>query len=201
MKNNFPKQRKRNIGFCFLKTLEEINNLGRLHHSYIRDNDGNIAFILINDLSSTNSSDARMNVCPPNLKWISMAKFFETIKENELLINNSCFQQITDKLPVKQTNFSEKLNNDKTVFVLICKGYDRILSRINASTRCRSLRSLSQNAEQCRLCSCDGQSVHAGLVALHKNPIDCQCFEVIETKIVERDKFVLMIQRGMGMVA
>ncbi|CAF4338695.1 unnamed protein product, partial [Adineta steineri] len=35
-----------------LSTLEEINNLGRLHHTYIRDNDGNVAFILINDLSS-----------------------------------------------------------------------------------------------------------------------------------------------------
>jgi hypothetical protein len=80
--------------------LEEINNLGRLHHSYIRDNDGNIAFILINDLSSNNSTDTRINICPPNLKWISMARFFETIKETESLVNNSCLHQITDKLPV-----------------------------------------------------------------------------------------------------
>ncbi|CAF1034503.1 unnamed protein product [Adineta ricciae] len=78
-----------------LQTLEEINNLGRLHHTYIRDNDGNVAFILINDLSS----ETRSNVCPPNLKWVSMAKFFETIKETETLSNNSCIQQITDKLP------------------------------------------------------------------------------------------------------
>jgi hypothetical protein len=65
----------------------------------MRDNDGNIAFILINDLSSNNSTDTRINICPPNLKWISMAKFFETIKESESLVNNSCLQQITDKLP------------------------------------------------------------------------------------------------------
>jgi len=89
-----------------LKTLEEINNLGRLHHSYIRDNDGNIAFILINDLSSNNSTDIRANICPPNLKWISMAKFFETIKETESLTNNSCLQQITEKLPVRK-NFKK----------------------------------------------------------------------------------------------
>ncbi|CAF3064654.1 unnamed protein product [Rotaria sp. Silwood2] len=82
-----------------LQTLEEINNLGRLHHTYIRDNDGNIAFILINDLSSNTSTDTRTNICPPNLKWISMAKFFETIKETESLTNNSSLQQITDKLP------------------------------------------------------------------------------------------------------
>ncbi|CAF1102641.1 unnamed protein product [Adineta steineri] len=76
-----------------LQTLEEITNLGRLHHTYIRDNDGNVAFVLINDLSS----DTRTNICPPNLKWTLMAKFFETIKETET--NNSCLQQITDKLP------------------------------------------------------------------------------------------------------
>jgi hypothetical protein len=29
-----------------------------------------------------------------------MAKFFETIKETESLTNNSCLQQITEKLPV-----------------------------------------------------------------------------------------------------
>ncbi|CAF1275538.1 unnamed protein product [Adineta steineri] len=75
-----------------LQTLEEINNLGRLHHTYIRDNDGNVAFILINDLSS----DTRANICPSNLKWITMTKFFETIKEST---NNSCLQQITEKLP------------------------------------------------------------------------------------------------------
>ncbi|UJR24885.1 hypothetical protein I4U23_006253 [Adineta vaga] len=78
-----------------LQTLEEINNLGRLHHTYIRDNDGNVAFVLINDLSS----ETRSNLCPPNLKWVLMAKFFETIKETETLTNNSCLQQITDKLP------------------------------------------------------------------------------------------------------
>ncbi|CAF3781668.1 unnamed protein product [Rotaria magnacalcarata] len=82
-----------------LQTLEEINNLGRLYHTYIRDNDGNIAFVLINDLSSNNSTDIRPIICPPNLKWISMAKFFETIKETESLTNNSSLQQITDKLP------------------------------------------------------------------------------------------------------
>ncbi|CAF1205137.1 unnamed protein product [Rotaria sordida] len=82
-----------------LQTLEEINNLGRLHHTYIRDNDGNIAFILINDLSSNNSSDTRINNCPPNLKWISITKFYETTKETESLTNNSSLQQITDKLP------------------------------------------------------------------------------------------------------
>ncbi|CAF3623626.1 unnamed protein product [Rotaria socialis] len=82
-----------------LQTLEEINNLGRLYHTYIRDNDGNIAFVLINDLSSNNSTDTRAIICPPNLKWISVAKFFETIKETESLTNNSSLQQITDKLP------------------------------------------------------------------------------------------------------
>ena len=41
-----------------------------------------------------------MNICPPNLKWISMAKFFETMKETESLNNNSCLQQITEKLSV-----------------------------------------------------------------------------------------------------
>jgi hypothetical protein len=29
-----------------------------------------------------------------------MAKYFETIRETESLNNNSCLQQITDKLPV-----------------------------------------------------------------------------------------------------
>ncbi|CAF0904226.1 unnamed protein product [Adineta ricciae] len=75
-----------------LQTLEEINNLGRLHHTYIRDNDGNVAFVLINDLSS----DTRANICPSNLKWISTTKFFETMKNTS---NNSCLQQISDKLP------------------------------------------------------------------------------------------------------
>ena len=88
------------ISYYFLKTLEEINNLGRLHHSYIRDNDGNIAFVLINDLSSTNSTDTRTIPNPSNLKWISLAKFFETIKESDSLNNNSSLQYITDKLPV-----------------------------------------------------------------------------------------------------
>ncbi len=78
--------------------MEEINNLGRLHHSYIRDNDGNVAFVLINDLSS----DTRANMCPSNLKWITMTKFLEIIKESPSIINNSCLQQITDKLPVRQ---------------------------------------------------------------------------------------------------
>ncbi len=81
-----------------LQTLEEINNLGRLHHTYIRDNDGNIAFVLINDLSS----DIRANICPSNLKWITMTKFFELIKESSSssLTKSSCLQQITEKLSV-----------------------------------------------------------------------------------------------------
>ncbi len=76
--------------------MEEINNLGRLHHTYIRDDDGNIAFVLINDLSS----DTRANICPSNLKWIPMTKFSEIIKESSSITNNSCLQQITEKLPV-----------------------------------------------------------------------------------------------------
>ncbi|UJR23904.1 hypothetical protein I4U23_026876 [Adineta vaga] len=75
-----------------LQTLEEINNLGRLHHTFIRDNDGNVAFVLINDLTS----DTRVNICSSNLKWVTMTKFFETIKDSS---NNSCLQQITEKLP------------------------------------------------------------------------------------------------------
>jgi hypothetical protein len=30
-----------------------------------------------------------------------MAKYFEIIKETETLTNNSCLQQITEKLPVR----------------------------------------------------------------------------------------------------
>jgi hypothetical protein len=94
------KSNKKNFFFIFLfffQTLEEINNLGRLHHTYIRDNDGNIAFVLINDLSS----DIHANICPSNLKWITMTKFFELIKESSSsLTKNSCLQQITEKLSV-----------------------------------------------------------------------------------------------------
>jgi hypothetical protein len=89
-------KKKKKFYFFVFKTLEEINNLGRLHHTYIRDNDGNIAFILINDLSS----DTRANICPSNLKWITMIKFSEIIKESTSLTKNSCLQQITEKLPV-----------------------------------------------------------------------------------------------------
>ncbi|CAF3293767.1 unnamed protein product [Rotaria socialis] len=73
----------------------EINNLGRLHHAYIRDNEGNVAFVLINDLSS----DTRTNVSPSNLKWMTMTKFFELMKESSSLTTNSCLQQIIEKLP------------------------------------------------------------------------------------------------------
>ncbi|CAF4778601.1 unnamed protein product [Rotaria sp. Silwood1] len=78
-----------------LQTLEEVNNLGRLHHTYIRDNDGNVVFVLINDLSS----DTRTNIYPSSLKWMTMTKFFEIMKESPSLTNNSCLQQIIEKLP------------------------------------------------------------------------------------------------------
>ncbi|CAF0765306.1 unnamed protein product [Rotaria sordida] len=78
-----------------LQTLEEINNLGRLHYTYIRDNDGNVVFVLINDLSS----DIRTNISPSNLKWMTMTKFFEIMKESPSSTNNSCLQQIIEKLP------------------------------------------------------------------------------------------------------
>ncbi len=61
-----------------------------------------MAFILINDLSS----DIRTNICPSNLKWITMTKFIETMKESSLLTKTSCLRQITEKLPVgKKLNY------------------------------------------------------------------------------------------------
>lgn len=46
-----------------------------------------------------------------------MAKFFETIKETESLNNNSCLQQITEKLPVKLLFFYFQILLEKKSFV------------------------------------------------------------------------------------
>ena len=83
-------------------------------------------------------------------------------------------------------------------------GHDRVLSRLDASTRSRSLCRLSENAEQCRLCPSDGESIHAGFVAVYEDSIDCQCLSVRTEEERERERgtsvAVVLERNGSGYI-
>ncbi|CAF1434497.1 unnamed protein product [Rotaria magnacalcarata] len=135
-----------------LQTLEEINNLGRLHHAYIRDNEGNVAFVLINDLSS----DTRTNVSPSNLKWMAMTKFFELMKESSSLTTNSCLQQIIDKLPDMIDSYHASMRSlDPGLYVAYLKmqnSVDSIRVMVNkhmpGSLPCTKIRSVANVSKE-----------------------------------------------------
>ena len=130
-----------------LQTLEEINNLGRLHHTFIRDHDGNTAFILFNDLSS----EIRLNICPPNLKWIPISKYLELIKDSPSITNNSCLQQIADHLkPMIDFYHASMRRLDSGLYVAYLKiqnSVDSIRVMVNksmpGSLPCTKIRSIS----------------------------------------------------------
>lgn len=123
------------------KNFEETNNLGRLHFRPICDDDGNVAFVLINELSS----DARLQQFSSSFKWSPVNKFLESIKDFPLSRKRNCFQKILEEIPVCCLRLQESSVTRESF--LWFQGNHRVLSSFDVSTRVRSLPIVPQSSE------------------------------------------------------